>query len=139
MKPLPWTPGTAHQATSDEVVVMASRLELRRLRDVPAFLRAALRLRRRFTTTPGGMGLSLYAQPASKRFYTLSAWTDEAAMAGFTRDPAHVEVMTRFRPRMAGSRFTTWTPAAGTVPTWPDALAQLAAADERAVASRAQG
>jgi hypothetical protein len=50
---------------------MASRLELQRLRDVPRFLIAALRIRRQMLDSPGAVGLSLIARPLQHAFWTL--------------------------------------------------------------------
>jgi len=55
---------------------MASRLELRRLRDVPSFLAAALRIRRQMLASPGVLGLSLIARPLHRtaRRYWWAKW-----------------------------------------------------------------
>jgi heme-degrading monooxygenase HmoA len=127
VQPLPWTTGAAAaSAPGETAVVLASRLDLRNFRDVPGFLRAALALRRHFREVPGGVGLALHAQPLHRRFFTLSAWTDEAAMQAFVEDPAHVAVMRRFRTAIATSAFTTWSARRDAVPSWPDAKERLA-------------
>jgi hypothetical protein len=67
---------------------MASRLELRQLRDVPPFLTAALRIRRQMLGSPGALGVSLIARPLHRTFWTLSAWQDQAALlAAVGREP----------------------------------------------------
>jgi hypothetical protein len=105
---------------------MASRLELRRLRDVPSFLVAALRIRRQMLRSPGALGVSLIARPARRTFWTLSAWQDQAALSAAVGRQPHREIMTRFRPRMAGSSFVTWTAPATALPIgWDDALRRL--------------
>ena len=110
------------------VVTMASRLELRRFRDVPAFFVAALRLRRRFQSADGGVRLDLDAHPLGRSFFTLSSWRDEEAMAAYTADPLHREVMRRFRPKMAGSAFVTWSESADDLTGWAVAAEKLTAA-----------
>jgi heme-degrading monooxygenase HmoA len=108
---------------------MVSRLELARLRHVPGFLVAALRLRRDVRRAPGALGVSLRARPTQRTFWTLSSWTDAEAMAAFTRSPAHVAVMRAYHDRMLGSQFHTWGPPVGAgAPDWADALARLDAA-----------
>jgi len=127
MPTMPWTPGPERPAADTPVVVMASRLELRRYRDVPGFLRAAMALRRELRTADGAVGLALAAQPLRKTFWTLSAWRDDAALRGYTRNPTHVAVMRRYHDRMAQATFRTWTEAAGTAPPdWAAARARLA-------------
>ena len=40
---------------------------------------------------------------------TLSAWTDDAALARFAREMPHQAVMATLRPHMGPTRFETWT------------------------------
>jgi hypothetical protein len=104
---------------------MASRLELRRLRDVPPFLAAALRVRRQMISSLGALGLSLIARPTQRTFRTLSASQDQAALRAATGRQPHRQVMNRFGPRMADSSFVTWTATALPV-DWDEALRRLA-------------
>jgi hypothetical protein len=128
MPPLKWSPGPAAPIPRTSALAMASRFELRRHRDVPAFLVAALRLRRTFRDADGGIGLGLRAQPLRRTFWTLSAWDDQGHLDGFTRHPQHRQVMQRFAPLTADAGFVTWAIPDDTVPTWPDALRRLAEA-----------
>ncbi|MGY1712768.1 hypothetical protein ACI8AC_24970 [Geodermatophilus sp. SYSU D00758] len=117
-------------------VVLVSRLQLLRLRDVPGFLRASLLLRRAFRDAPGAMSLRLAASPSTGTFWTWSSWTDEGAMAGYTRSDAHREVMARYRERLQDSRFEALRPAGPTpLPrSWAEVRA-LVATPTRARAS----
>jgi hypothetical protein len=126
MPTLPWTGPKALSPRDGPVTVMASRLELRRLADVPAFLAAAMRIRRQMLGSPGALGLSLIAKPLRHTFWTLSAWQDpEALDAAVGRQP-HVQIMKRFQPRMAGSSFVTWTAQSAALPiSWDEALRRL--------------
>lgn len=65
MPTIPWTTPklAANRRATSDVVVMASRFELRSLRDVPRFLLAAMRIRRQMLKSPGVLGLSLIAKP----------------------------------------------------------------------------
>lgn len=128
MPTLPWTEGSV-AAPPSEVVVLASHLDLRRFRDVPAFLRAAVGLRRRLAEAPGSIGLGLSAEPLRRRFWTLSAWTDEAAVRAYVARPEHRAVMERFGPVMAGSRFETWTAPGDRRPDWAEARRRLTSPD----------
>jgi quinol monooxygenase YgiN len=147
MPTVPWTPAdptAAAEARADAApaapLVLGSRLELRTYRDVPRFLRAALRIRTQVRRAPGALGVSLIAQPARKTFWTLSAWTDEDALDTFVRTPPHLDVMRQFRGRLVDPRFTTWTVAAADLPQahssarplWQDARVRLAATHEGA-------
>jgi hypothetical protein len=130
MTTLPWAQGTT-PAPSAPTVVMASRLELRRRRDVPAFLIASLRLRRAFRHAPGSVGLGLAAQPWSRTFWTLSTWASQADLRAYSASPLHRQIMRRFRPAMAGSTFVEWTSVEGAAPSWDEARERLAATGAR--------
>src|SRR6202167_6269998 len=124
MPTLPWKAPKSPPPADGPVTVMASRLELRRLSDVPSFLAAALRIRRQMLASPGVRALWLTAHPLHRTCWTLSAWQDQAAMsAAVSREP-HLHLMKHFRPRMAGSSFVTWT-ATGVPITWDEARRRL--------------
>jgi hypothetical protein len=108
------------------VTVMASRPELARRRDVPPFLAAALRIRRRMLGSPGALRVSLIARPARHTFWTLSAWQDQASLSAAVGRQPHRQIMRRFRPRIAASSFVTWTVPATALPVgWDEALRRL--------------
>jgi hypothetical protein len=126
MPTLSWTAPKSPPSADAPVTVMASRLELSRLRDVPSFLAAALRIRRQMLGSPGSLGLSLIARPLHRTFWTLSAWQDQQALGAAVGREPHRQLMNRFRPRMAGSSFVTWTAPATSLPiAWDDALHRL--------------
>ncbi len=85
---IPWTskdqPGAGPAAA-----VMGSRFELRTAARSPLFLVHSLRLWRQARESAGLMGVSLRAQPLRGMFWTLSAWTDEQALAAFARTDPH--------------------------------------------------
>src|SRR3954466_2011735 len=136
MPTLPWTPADPGAAGTDtsagEVVVLASRLELRRFRPVPRFLAAAMRVRAQVRRTPGAIGVSLVAEPRGRTFWTLSAWSAHAAIDAFVGTPPHRDIMRTFHDAMAGASFVTWTIGADAVPAarsnarelWGDARAR---------------
>jgi hypothetical protein len=81
---------------------------------------------RQLERTDGLVGYSLRAQPLAKTFWTLSAWTDEAALGAFAAAMPHVSVMAKLRPHMGPTRFTTWRTAGTGLPVpWDDAVARL--------------
>jgi len=126
MPVLRWTAPPSARPAEGSVTVMASRLELRQRRDVVSFLGAALRIRRQMLGSPGALGLSLIARPLRRTFWTLSAWQDQAALSAAVGREPHQQIMKRFRPRMAGSSFVTWSAPATALPiTWDQALGRL--------------
>lgn len=104
---------------------MASYLPLVRLSATLRFARGVMAVRKQLATTPGLVGYSLRARPAAKRYWTLSVWTDEAALGDFVRAAPHVALMSSLRPVMGGTRFVRW------IISSDDGLPSWAAATER--------
>jgi hypothetical protein len=126
MPGLPPRNGQDRDRTGAATTVQASVLRLRRFRDVPAFMSAALRLQSAFANTPGAIEMSLRAAPLRRTFWTLSQWRSDADLRGYVVHPAHVDVMRRFRPAMRSSNFITWHTTDDRPPTWEDAAVRLA-------------
>jgi hypothetical protein len=126
MPTLPWTtPNPARPDTS--ALVMASRLEVRSLADVPRFFLKSLAAWKQVRTAPGALGASLIAQPLKRTFWTLSAWESREALYQYASAEPHKTVMTSLRPTMKGSTFTFWDVPVEQLPiTWPDARRRLA-------------
>ncbi|MCO1655171.1 antibiotic biosynthesis monooxygenase family protein [Pseudonocardia humida] len=125
MPTLPWTTVDAATTTGGEPLVMASRFRLRSFRDVPPFLRDAMRVRTLVRRSPGALGVSLVARPLRREFATLSAWRDRESLDAMVRAEPHRSVMARYRAAMADSRFVFYAPAEYP-PTWEEARAKLA-------------
>ncbi|WP_034520036.1 DUF3291 domain-containing protein [Actinomadura rifamycini] len=127
MPTLPWIPREAADPDAD-VVVMASRFEVRSLRHVPGFFLASLALLRQARTAPGAHGFTLKAQLAKRTFWTLSAWRDDAALRAYAAAEPHRSTMRRKRAVMRDSTFVFWTVRGSELPlTWADAQQRLAA------------
>ncbi|MEU5161459.1 DUF3291 domain-containing protein [Streptomyces sp. NPDC020875] len=133
MPALPWiTPHPADPGT--RAVVMASRFEVRSLKDVPRFLAGALRAWRQVRTAPGALGASLNARPLRREFFTLSAWESRDALYAYARAEPHRSVMTGLRSTMKDSAFVYWEVAADELPiTWGEAERRVEA-ERRAAA-----
>jgi quinol monooxygenase YgiN len=109
-----------------EYLVMASRLPLRSPAQVPHFMGLTVTVVRQLQHTEGLVGYSLRAQPLAKTFWTLSAWTDAAALGVFARRMPHAAVMAKLRPHMGPTRFETWTCRGDELPVaWDDAVERL--------------
>jgi len=123
-------------APGSDATVMTSRFLLRSRRQVPGFLWAALAIRRQVRRSPGALGVSLIAEPLKARFWTLSAWSDRAALDDFVRHSPHAPTMRKYRPQMRDAPFLFWTVPATMLPIdWADAKARLAANPEQAAGS----
>jgi hypothetical protein len=109
-----------------EYLVMASRLPLRSPAKIPRFVGLTVAVVRQLERTDGLVGYSLRAQPLAKTFWTLSAWTDPAALARFAGELPHLAVMAKLRPHMSPTRFATWMCRGDELPVaWDDAVARL--------------
>lgn len=104
---------------------MASRFQLKRWRDVPAFLVAALRIRSQMLQSPGVIGVSLVAQPLRRTFYTLSAWRDRPGLDSAVAGQPHAVAMIEFRTKMADAVFAFWHRGDGLAPASPETIARL--------------
>jgi uncharacterized membrane protein/quinol monooxygenase YgiN len=124
--PLPQWAGPAAPETAAGIVLI-SRLQLRRLQDVPSLLRHSLQLRRDFRTVPGAISLRLAASPTRGTFWTWSSWTDQRSMDEYVRSAPHRAVMARYRDRLSDARFQALRPDGPPLPrSWPAVRAQLA-------------
>jgi len=80
----------------------------------------------------GLLGYALLAHPFSKRFFTLSAWQNDAALRAFVQHPPHLNVMTALAPHMDKTHFLRWTVKGSALPLhWDDALRRFAADPSR--------
>ena len=109
-------------------LVMASHLPLRRITATVRFFRAVSAVRRQLAIADGLIGYTLRAKPLARDYWTLSVWTDDAALRQFMRTSPHVQVMTSLKPFMGPTKFVTWTvSAADGRPSMAVALEHLAA------------
>ncbi|MFE7708746.1 DUF3291 domain-containing protein [Streptomyces sp. NPDC057486] len=126
MPTLPWV--TPHPAPHHgQVVVMASRFEVRTLKDVPRFFLKSLSAWRQVRSAPGAFGASLIAQPTKRTFFTLSAWESRDALYAYARTEPHRGIMTGLRPTMRSSTFTFWEAPVEYLPvSWAEAKRRIA-------------
>lgn len=125
MPALPWV--TPHPARPDtQAFVMASRFEVRSLKDVPRFFLKSLSAWGQVRKAPGALGASLEARPFGKVFYTLSAWESREALYAYARTDPHKSVMNGVRGTMRDSTFTFWEVPVDRLPVdWDDAKRRI--------------
>ncbi|MFF3850881.1 DUF3291 domain-containing protein [Streptomyces sp. NPDC002328] len=136
MPTLPWVkPNPARPSTT--AFVMASRFEVRSMKDVPRFFWKSLSAWGQVRKAPGALGASLEAQLTKGVFFTLSAWEDKAALYTYARTEPHKSIMTGLRSTMRHSTFTFWeTPVEQLPIAWKDAKRRI---DDQARADAADG
>ncbi|WP_327092070.1 hypothetical protein OIE66_15985 [Nonomuraea sp. NBC_01738] len=124
MPTLPWI--TVDSSAEAEVVVMASRLEVRSLRQVPGFLLTSMSLLRQALRSPGAVGVSLKAELFKRTFWTVSTWTGKPAIYAYAAAEPHKSVMRRKRAVMRESTFVFWDAPAAQV-GWDEVGRRIAA------------
>jgi hypothetical protein len=131
MPPLPWkTFGTIEP--DREYFVMASMLPLKSYLRIPQFLRLTMAIRGQLARSEGLVGYTLTTEIPSKRFLTLSAWSDEEHLNAFAAAMPHLEVMRKLRPHMEPTTFVTWGAQASELPvSWKTARERIAAAKDQ--------
>ena len=123
---------TGRRIPGTPAVVMASRFQLGRARNVPRFLYDSLRIRRQVLRTPGALGVSLIARPLKRQFLTLSAWSSTEALNQLVREEPHRSAMKRHRAGMADAQFVFWNTDAADLPVaWDDAIRRLDTDDQQ--------
>jgi heme-degrading monooxygenase HmoA len=106
-----------------DFVALLSYLPLKTYWRVPSFFLYTARVTRQLASARGLLGDSVLARPFSKRFWTLSAWKDEAALRAFVQDPPHVRLMAALAPHMDETKFVRWMVKGSQLPLhWDDAL-----------------
>jgi quinol monooxygenase YgiN len=125
MPDIPWT-AAGQLEPGREYVVMASHLPLRSVTSTLRFFRAVAAVHKQLRSAHGLIGYTLRAKPLARDYWTLSVWTDRAALHAFMRTPPHLGVMSSLKPCMRPTKFVQWNiTAADGQPSWNEALERL--------------
>jgi quinol monooxygenase YgiN len=126
MPATPWRTCSSPGPNGDFVALL-SYLPLKSYWRIPSFFYYTAQVAKQLASAQGLLGYSVLARPLSKRFWTLSAWKDEAALRDFVQHPPHVRIMTAIAPHMEQTRFLRWTVKGSQLPLrWDDALRRFA-------------
>jgi hypothetical protein len=82
----PWRTFASPEPERDYVALL-SYLPLKSHWRVPVFFFYTIQVVKQMASAEGLLGYSVLARPLSKRFWTLSAWRDEAALQTFVQHP----------------------------------------------------
>ncbi|GGQ22666.1 DUF3291 domain-containing protein [Streptosporangium pseudovulgare] len=127
MPTLPWTTPNEPQPGVTTALVMASRLEVRSLKDVPRFLFQSLAAWKQVRGAQGALGASLIADPLRRTFWTLSAWESRERLYAYAKAEPHHTIVKGLRSIMRRSVFTFWEVPVDQLPiTWADAKRRIA-------------
>jgi hypothetical protein len=134
--PLPWV--RLHDPSPDrEYVFLASYLPLKRLGQVPRFMRYSQSIRGQLQRTEGAIGYSLRAKILRRDFWTLSVWESEEALRQFVRADPHGGVMRSLVPHMGPTKFVRWKAQGSEVPpSWDEADRRMSAEEGEKVSGR---
>jgi heme-degrading monooxygenase HmoA len=109
-----------------EYVVLASSIPPKSFRSTGRLFRGSRAVRRQLLATDGVMGFSMLAEPARKRYATLSVWRDQATLEAFARTMPHRSLMAGLAEEMDSPQFVQWTiTGSDGLPHWSDALRRL--------------
>jgi hypothetical protein len=135
--PSRWRAGTGSPGTQPPTF-MASRLPLRRYRDIRTFLHHTRDVRRQLGDATGLIGYSLRAQFARRTFWTLSSWESASSLEQFARSRPHREVVAELVGATNDPVFVRWEGTASlAVPSWAEARAHVAEASQRPASPQA--
>jgi hypothetical protein len=125
MPTIPWM--TVDAPTAPEAQCMASRLEVKSLRQAPGFLLASLALWRQARRSPGALGVALKAEMLKGTFWTYSAWTDKAAIYAYAGAEPHRSTVARKRKVMREATFVFFSAPAEELPmSWEEIRGRIA-------------
>lgn len=108
------------------MLASVTRLRVRSMRYLPAFLWTTFLAQRQVLRAPGFHGGRLLID-AGRTFWTLTVWESESAMKGFRGSGPHAKVMPRLVEWCDEASYAHWTPAGDSVPSWPKAYEHLVA------------
>jgi len=100
-------------------LVSITRLRVRSLRYLPAFLLGSLRSAREAKHAPGNLAVSILSD-SHLAFWTRTLWTDERSMRAFMLLPAHRAVMPKLLHWCDEAAVTHWVAETFEPPSWPE-------------------
>jgi heme-degrading monooxygenase HmoA len=104
---LPWA-NLRRPEPGREYVALLSELYLDSFRTMPAFFSYSGKIQTQLKRSPGLIGFSLNAHLFRKKFWTLSVWESDEAIALFVHERPHKDVMEAMRGRFRNARFIRW-------------------------------
>jgi hypothetical protein len=108
------------------MLASVTRLRVRSVRYLPAFVWATFRSQRQGVHASGFLGGRLLLD-AHRTFWTLTLWESERAMKAFRGTAPHAKVMPRLVEWCDEASYAHWSPTTESVPSWPEAYEYLVA------------
>lgn len=124
----PWTT-TTDLAADTTCTVIASRLPLRSRRSLPALLAHTWRARRALAIAPGLAGYRLGTELRRPALWTVSAWSNRAAIVRFDHSEMHRRAKRELGPVLLPPTFVVWNCPVSELPvTWTEVRRRVAGA-----------
>ena len=111
-------------------VVSVTRLRLRSVRFLPAFLFHAIRSQLQSKRAAGNISTQVL-NDANLAFWTLTVWRDKEAMRAYMISGAHKTAMPKLMEWCDEAAMADWTQDSATPPSWADAHQRLIADGRR--------
>jgi heme-degrading monooxygenase HmoA len=106
------------------VLASVTRLRVRSVKYLPAFLWETFLSQRQAARAPGFSGGRLLID-SGRTFWTLTVWENERAMKAFRGSSAHAKVMPSLVEWCDEAAYAHWTRPEADVPSWPEAYERL--------------
>jgi hypothetical protein len=116
-------------------VISVTRLHLRTPRFFPLFLWHSLSSARQAQRAPGFLG-GLLAADRSLGFWTITAWTEEAAMRAYRNTGAHRRAMPKLLQWCDEASVVHWQQDDSRLPEMPEALRRMVTEGKRSKVNR---
>ena len=108
------------------MLASVTRLRVRSLMYLPAFLWQTFLSQRQVVRAPGFFGGRLLVD-RKRTYWTLTVWQDERAMKAFRGSAPHAKVMPRLVEWCNEAAYTHWAASGDSVPSWQEAYEHLIA------------
>ena len=105
-------------------LISITRLRVRSWRFMPAFLLYALRSAKEATSAAGNLAAKVF-NDRHRTFWTMTSWTDEAAMKKFIVAGAHGVAMKKLLEWCDEASVVHWTQETDELPSWKEAHARM--------------
>ncbi len=106
------------------MLASVTRLRVRSIRNLPAFLWMTFLAQRQIIHAPGFLGGRLLIDNLHT-YWTLTAWESEKAMKAFRGSGPHARVMPRLVEWCDEAAYTHWIAADNSIPEWLEAYDHL--------------
>jgi len=105
-------------------IVSVTRLRVRSLLFLPAFVFASVRIAKQARNAEGNLGIKLH-RARRNTFWTCTCWDSEASMKAFMLAAPHGETMRKLLTWCDEAALAHWEQENGELPSWEDAHRNL--------------